>query len=127
GANWALGDMPRKYGINAVHIAQNGMWFAATRDEVIAAKVDPKLWLPAADEPLKGDWRWIFEVNGVIYIAGTKGQLLRSEDGNGWTAVETGIPSPVIAMAGDAQTVWAVTAYTNKRNNVLLRSEDGGA
>lgn len=127
GVNWADGEMVRKYAINTVHIAQNGMWFAGTRDEIIAAKVDPKLWLPASAEPLKGDWRWIFEIEGVIYVAGTKGQLLRSADGNGWTPVETGIPSPVIAMAGDAQTVWAVTAYSNRRNNVLLRSEDGGA
>src|SRR5690606_3695956 len=44
-----------------------------------------------------------------------------------WTFVETGIPSPVIAMAGDGSEVWAVTAYSNKRNNVLLRSEDNGA
>ncbi|MFO7564477.1 MAG: hypothetical protein R6X02_17665 [Enhygromyxa sp.] len=127
GLDWALGEMARKYRINALHIAKNGVWLAAARDEILAAKVDPKLWLPAADEPLKGDWRSIFEVEGAVYVAGSKGQLLRSEDGNAWTAVETGIPSPVIAMAGDAQSVWAVTAYSNKRNNVLLRSEDGGA
>jgi photosystem II stability/assembly factor-like uncharacterized protein len=127
GATWVDGEMARKYAINSVHIAQNGMWFAATRDDVIAAKVDPKLWLPVSDEPLKGDWRSIFEVNGVVYVAGSKGQLLRSEDGNAWTFVETGIPSPVIAMVGDASEVWAVTAYSNKRNNMLLRSEDNGA
>lgn len=127
GATWVDGEMPRKYAINTVHVASNGVWLAGTRDEVIAAKVDPKVWLPAAGDPLKGDWRWIYEINGVVYVAGTKGQLLRSEDGNAWTFVETGIPSPVIAMAGDASSVWAVTAYSNKRNNMLLRSEDGGA
>lgn len=127
GFNWVDGEMVRKYGINAVHIAKSGTWFAAARDEILAAKVDPKIWLPAADEQQKGDWRWIFEVEGVVYVAGTKGQLLRSADGNSWTAIETGVPNPVIAMAGDAQNVWAVTSYTMKRNNVLLRSEDGGA
>jgi photosystem II stability/assembly factor-like uncharacterized protein len=127
GATWADGEMIRKYAINTVHIASNGMWLAATRDDVIAAKLDPKVWLPVAAEQLKGDWRWIFEINGVLYVAGTKGQLLRSQDGNTWTAVETGLTSPVIAMAGDGSSIWAVTAYSNKRNNMLLRSEDGGA
>lgn len=127
GNTWVDGEMARKYAINTVHVASNGMWLAGTRDDVIAAKVDPKIWLPVADEPLKGDWRWIYEINGVLYVAGTKGQLLRSEDGNNWTAVETGVASPVIAMAGDEREVWAVTGYTLKRNNVLLRSEDNGA
>src|SRR5690606_38965307 len=77
GASWSLGETARKYAINTVHIAENGMWFAGTRDDIIAAKVDPKLWLPASNEQLKFDWRWIFEVNGVIYMAGTKGQLAR--------------------------------------------------
>jgi hypothetical protein len=127
GATWVDGEMARKYAINTVHIASNGMLFAGTRDDVIAAKVDPKLWVPAGDEQLKGDWRWFFEINGVIYVAGTKGQLLRSADGHAWTVVETGIPSPVIAMAGDQSNIWAVTAYSNKRSNMLLRSDDGGA
>ena len=126
GASWIEGEMVRKYSINAVHIGENGVLYAATRDEVLASKVDPKLWLPADSEPLKGDWRWIFEVGGAIYVSGTKGQLLRSEDGNTWTAVSTGSSNPVIAMAGAGDEVWAVTAYSRKANNLLLRSEDGG-
>jgi len=130
GDTWSDGEMVRKYTINAVHFAanigSNGTWFAAARDEVLAAKVSPKLWLPAADEPLKGDWRALFEVSDVIYVAGSKGQLLRSPDGNSWRAVATGLAEPVIAMAGEGDEVWAVTGYSRKRNNVLLRSEDGG-
>ncbi len=126
GSSWVDGEMVRKYSINAVHIAENGVMYAATRDDVIAAKVDPELWLPADDERLAGDWRWIFEIGGVIYVSGNKGQLLRSEDGKVWTTVETGSSSPIIAMAGDDQSVWAATSYTRKTNNQLLRSEDGG-
>ncbi len=39
----------------------------------------------------------------------------------------TGIPSPIIDMAGDGTRIFASTAATRKFNNVLLRSEDGGA
>jgi photosystem II stability/assembly factor-like uncharacterized protein len=126
GASWIEGQMVRKYSINAVHISASGILYAAARDEILAAKVDPKLWLPAANESLKGDWRWIFEISGAVYVAGTKGQLLRSEDGSAWTAIETGTSNPVIAMAGEGDEVWAVTSYSRKANNLLLRSEDGG-
>ena len=126
GASWADGEMIRKYTINTVHVAKSGVMYAATRDDVLAAKVDPKIWLPAADEQLKGDWRWIFEVDGAIYVAGTKGQLLRSGDGNEWVTVETGTSSPVIAMAGEGDAIWAVTSYSRNSNNQLLHSEDGG-
>jgi photosystem II stability/assembly factor-like uncharacterized protein len=127
GATWAEGQTARKYAINAVHVAESGVSYAAARDEVLAAKVDPKIWLPAADEPLKGDWRALFEVAGVVYVAGSKGELLRSEDGNSWARVETGFASPVVALAGEGEVVWAVTAYSRNLNNMLLRSEDGGA
>lgn len=127
GGSWTDGQMIRKYTINAVHISSSGAWFAAARDEVLAARVDPKIWLPAANEQLKGDWRSLFEVEGVVYVAGSKGQLLRSPDGTSWTPIETGFPVPLIAMAGEGEEVWAVTNYTRKSNNMLLRSEDGGA
>jgi photosystem II stability/assembly factor-like uncharacterized protein len=126
GASWIEGELVRKYSINAVHIGESGIFYAAARDEILAAKVDPKLWLPAADEQLKGDWRWIFEIGGAVYVAGTKGQLLRSEDGSEWTAIHTGSSNPIIAMAGEGDEVWAVTSYSRKANNLLLRSEDGG-
>jgi hypothetical protein len=126
GATWNSGRMARKYAIQAVHVAASGAMFAATRDDVIAAKVEPTLWLPAAKAQLKADWRAIFEIGGVIYVAGSKGQLVRSEDGNEWSWVQTGSGSPVIAMAGEGDEVWAVTAYSRRANNLLLRSEDGG-
>ena len=130
GATWVEGEMVRSYKINAVHVIAEGtaagVWLAAAKDEILAAKVDPALWLPAGDEQIKGDWRAIFEVGGVVYVSGSKGQLQRSEDANAWTEVVTGISSPVIAMAGEGTTVWATTAPTRKSNNVLLRSEDGG-
>ncbi|WP_146158209.1 sialidase family protein [Enhygromyxa salina] len=130
GGSWVEGEMVRTYKINDVHvIAQGknaGMWLAAAKDEILAAKVDPKLWLPAGDDQIKGDWRAIFEIDGVVYVSGSKGELRRSEDLSNWTELVTGIPSPVIDMAGEGDTVWAATAPTRKNNNVLLRSEDGG-
>ncbi|PRP96505.1 Ycf48-like protein [Enhygromyxa salina] len=131
GGSWVEGALVRNYKINAVHVVSEGtaagMWLAAAKDEILAAKINPETWLPAGDEQLKGDWRAIFEVGGVVYVSGSKGQLRRSEDGNTWTEVITGISSPVIDMAGEGQTVWAATAPTRKSNNALLRSEDGGA
>ncbi|KIG14588.1 hypothetical protein DB30_06643 [Enhygromyxa salina] len=131
GASWVEGELIRSYKINAVHViadgAHAGVMLAAAKDEILAAKVDPKLWLPAGDEQIKGDWRAIFEVGGVVYVSGSKGELRRSDDLGDWAEVVTGIPSPVIDMAGDGETVWATTAPTRKNNNVLLRSEDGGA
>lgn len=130
GATWVDGEMVRSYKINAVHVVTEGtaagMWLAAAKDEILAAKVSPALWLPAGSEQIKGDWRVIFEVGGVVYVSGSKGELRRSEDGNTWAEIVTGIPSPVIDMAGDGTTVWAATAPTRKNNNMLLRSEDGG-
>jgi photosystem II stability/assembly factor-like uncharacterized protein len=126
GKTWIEGELLRSYKINAVHVSTQGLWLAAAKDEILRAKLDPKTWLPAAAEPIKGDWRTIFEVGGVLYMSNTKGELRRSEDGDNWLEVTTGIPSPIIDMAGEGQNVWASTAPTRKMNNVLLRSEDGG-
>lgn len=131
GATWSAGELLRSYKINDVHVSTNGLWLAAAKDEILVAKLDGKVWLPAASEPIKGDWRTIFEVGseagGVLYVSNTKGELRRSTDGSSWTEVVTGIPSPIIDMTGDGTTVWAATAPTRKSNNVLLRSDDGGA
>lgn len=127
GATWIEGELLRSYKINAVHVSTKGLWLAAAKDEILRAKLDPKTWLPAAAEPIKGDWRTIFEVNGVLFMSNTKGELRRSEDGDNWTEVVTGIPSPIIDMAGDGTRIFASTAPTRKANNVLLRSDDGGA
>jgi photosystem II stability/assembly factor-like uncharacterized protein len=126
GATWIQGELLRPYKINAVHVTTKGLWLAAAKDEILRAKLDPKTWLPAASEPIKGDWRTIFEVNGVLFVSNTKGELRRSEDGDNWTEVVTGIPSPIIDMAGDGTRIFASTAPTRKFNNVLLRSDDGG-
>ena len=130
GATWVSGETIGKYAINDVHVVAEGnkagLWLAAAKNEVLAAKLSPETWLPAGNEDLKGDWRAIFEVGGVIFVTGSKGELLRSEDGDTWTPVITGVPSPVIDMAGSGSNVWAATAPTRKANNVLLRSEDGG-
>lgn len=127
GVSWVEGQTLRSYKINAVHVSTAGLWVAAVKDDIVRAKVDPQTWLPAHDEPIKGDWQAIYEVGGVLFAAGSKGQLMRSEDGDSWTEVITGIASPVVAMAGDGDNLWAATAPTRKSNNVLLRSEDGGA
>jgi photosystem II stability/assembly factor-like uncharacterized protein len=127
GASWVPGELLRNYKINDVHVSSEGLLVAAAKDEILRAKLDPKTWLPAQDEPIKGDWRSLYEVAGVLYAAGSRGELRRSEDGDTWAEVVTGIPSPVIDMAGEGQNVWATTAPTRKANNVLLRSEDGGA
>lgn len=131
GATWTQGELLRKYKINAVHVSDAGLWIAAAKDEILRAQLDAATWFPAEDEPIKGDWGALFEVSGVLYASNSKGGLIRSEDGDSWTEVVTGISRPVIDMAGDGDNVWAVTSYAYGRrstnNNVLLRSEDGGA
>lgn len=130
GATWIQGELLRDYRINAVHVTTKGLWLAAAKDEILRAKVDPKTWLPAAADPIKGDWRTIFEVNGVLFISNTKGEVRRSEDGDNWTEVVTGIPMPIIDMAGDGTRIFAATAanrsYRRSMGNILLRSDDGG-
>lgn len=126
GASWVEASLLRKYKVNAVHVMDSGMWLAATKDDIIAAKINQETWLPAADEQLKADWRAFFEVNGVVYATGSKGQLRRSEDGSAWTEVLTGSSASVIDMAGEGDSVWAATGYSRKSNNFLLHSEDGG-
>jgi photosystem II stability/assembly factor-like uncharacterized protein len=126
GATWKDGQMAGAPRFFAVHVAENGTWIAAG-NELLTAKTDPTLWTrPEAIEPAKATWLAIHETAGAIYLAGLEGKLSRSDDGVNWTAVLTGEATPVIAMAGEGERVWAATAYGRKSNNVLLRSDDGG-
>ncbi|MFV8749924.1 WD40/YVTN/BNR-like repeat-containing protein [Nannocystaceae bacterium ST9] len=126
GATWKDGQMAGAPRFFALRVSEGGTWIAAG-SELLTAKSDPTLWTrPEAIEPAKATWQAIHETAGAIYLAGTKGELSRSDEGTTWTAVLTGEPTPVIAMAGEGDRVWAATAYGRKSNNVLLRSDDGG-
>ena len=127
GDSWDEGEMVGRFKFEDVHITKGGVWLAVARDAVLAAKVDPKLWLAASEDPLDGRWQSIFEVAGTIFIAGERGELLRSEDGESWAPVVTGLRQPVVEMVGEGETVWAATEGNYKRPNVLLHSQDGGA
>lgn len=129
GATWKDGQMAGSPRFFAVRVSESGTWVAAGTT-ILTAALDPTLWttpeLPA-NLPAKSTWIGVHEAAGAIYVAGVKGELLRSEGGQAWTSVLTGEPAPVISMAGEGTRVWAATAYDRKSNNVLLRSDDGGA
>ncbi len=126
GATWKDGQMAGSPRFFALRVTESGTWVAAGT-ELLTATTDPTLWTrPEQVEPTKATWLAIHETAGAIYLAGAKGELSRSAEGLTWTAVLTGEPAPVIAMAGEGERVWAATAYGRKSNNVLLRSDDGG-
>ena len=127
GETWKDGQMAGSPRFVAVHVSAIGPWVAAG-NSVLTAKSDLTLWTaPTSFEPATGTvWLAIHETAGALYLAGAKGELRRSEDGETWMPVLTGEPTPVIAMAGEGERVWATTAYGRKSNNVLLRSDDGG-
>ncbi len=67
------------------------------------------------------------EAGGVVYAAGTRGELWRSADrGDRWEFVATGTPTPVQAVTAEGDTVVAVTYVDRNGGNLLLKSDDGG-
>lgn len=67
------------------------------------------------------------EAGGVLFAAGSRGELYRSENrGDQWVPVATGTPQPIQKMAGEGATVVAVTLAERQGGNLLLKSDDGG-
>jgi photosystem II stability/assembly factor-like uncharacterized protein len=67
------------------------------------------------------------EAGGILFATGIRGELFRSDNrGDSWTAVATGTPQPIQAMAMDGQTTVAVTHAERAGGNLLLKSDDGG-
>lgn len=67
------------------------------------------------------------EAGGVLFAAGSRGELFRSDNrGDVWTVVATGTPQPVQAMTAEGQVVVAVTLADRQGGNLLLKSDDGG-
>lgn len=67
------------------------------------------------------------EAGGVLFAAGSRGELFRSDNrGDVWSVVATGTPQPIQAMTAEGQTVVAVTLADRQGGNLLLKSDDGG-
>lgn len=126
GLTWKDGQKAGTPRIFAVRVSASGT-FVAAGTTLLTAKVDPTLWTTPDLLPVhKSPWVALHEASGALYVAGAKGELLRSDDGSLFTTVLTGEPNPVVSMAGEGTRVWAATSYDRKANNVLLRSDDGG-
>ncbi len=127
GATWKDGQKVGTPRLLAVHISPRGPWIAAGNGVALTASGDAAVWIrPKQNEPIAAPWVLIHEVGDALFLVGARGELSRSDTGDDWATVFTGEPAPVIAMAGEGETIWAATAYSRKSNNVLLRSDDGG-
>jgi len=75
----------------------------------------------------KAKYARMFKVNNVLYAAGLKGELSRSQNrGQTWLPLVTGEKLPVIAMTGEGSTVLALVSDYRKGVRRLLRSDDNG-
>lgn len=67
------------------------------------------------------------EAGGVLFAAGGRGELFRSDNrGDNWAPIATGTPQSIQHVAGEGATVVAVTYNNRDGGNLLLKSDDGG-
>lgn len=127
GKSFARAELPGKAKVMATHIAEDGSaYVAGTKGAIFKSIGDLTAWLQLDTGPKnKAQYIYLHEVGKAVYASGKKGELYRSEDGQRFFAVASGIREPVQKMTGDGNTVLAVT-YANRNGNHLLRSDDGG-
>ena len=119
--------MPGKYSLYTLHIAEDGTIYAAGKSALLRAIGDHSIFLPVPTaEKLKSTFTGLFEVNGIMYGAGSKGELWRGTSDSTWTKTDFGLKSRIQGVTGEGTTVMAVTAYGRKASNYLLRSDDNG-
>lgn len=126
GASWTEAEFAGKPRFSDVLIASE-FRVAAAKGELLVSSVDPKLWISAEGEDLGKSWIVLYEVAGAVYAADGRGELVRSEDGETWTRVITGVSTGIVSMAGEGDSVWAASEAGRRSDPQLLRSEDGGA
>ncbi len=123
-------QLPKKAGkIVDTFIASDGSVYAAGGGgTILKAQGNLDLWLQLDTGPKnKTAFIGLHEVGGVLYAAGARGELYRSDnEGSTWWPVATGTPSPIQRMTGEGNTVLAVTYESRNGGNLLLRSNDGG-
>lgn len=128
GQTFADAQMPGKYSLYHAFIASDGTAYVAGKSGALLRAIgDHSIFLPVPTEGKnKTSFTELFEVNGVIYAAGAKGELWRGTADSTWTQLDLGLPAPVQGMTGEGETVMAVTRYGRKTSNFLLRSDDNG-
>ncbi len=130
GKTFGEAQLPKKIGkILTALIAKDGAVFLAGSSGTILKSTPPlTTWSQMDTGPKnKTSYRYLHEVNGVFYAAGTGGQLYRSAtQGQMWLPLATGVRAPIQKMAGQGKTVVAVTHEAKNGGNLLLRSDDSG-
>ncbi len=128
GQTYADAQMPGKYSLYVVHIAEDGTAYVAGKSGALLRGIgDHSIFLPVPTaEKNKTTFTGLFEVSGTMYAAGSKGELWRGTADSTWTKVDLGVKARVQGVTGEGDTVMAVTAYGRKSSNFLFRSDDGG-
>lgn len=129
GKTFTRGELDRKTTVNALLVDDAGAVYAAGKNgSLLVASGEAGSWTVLEPEGAgKVDFTSLYAVGGNFFASGSRGELWRSVDGKEWLAVEMGGAPTVQAMAGDGDTVFAVTTSRRDDGNWLLRSEDAGA
>jgi photosystem II stability/assembly factor-like uncharacterized protein len=120
---------PMLGGFLDAHITASGAVYVCGKKGFIVKSEGPlKQWLPLnTGERNTVQFERLFEVNGNLYAAGNRGELLRSaDDGATWHATPLGLKGRLIAMSGRDDSVMAVMAAP-QQGGWLLLSHDAGA
>jgi photosystem II stability/assembly factor-like uncharacterized protein len=128
GQTFADAQMPGKYSLYRAFIASDGTAYVAGKSGALLRAIgDHSIFLPVPTaEKNKTTFTDLFEVNGVMYGAGAKGELWRGTADTTWTKIDLGLPAAIQGMTGEGETVMAVSKYGRKTSNYLVRSDDNG-
>jgi len=128
GSSFKRVQIAGKVDLYDIMVAETGNIFAVGKSgTLLRSGADPAIWLPVGkDDKDKTTFVRVFEVGTTFFAAGSKGELWRSVDGNEWLPIDMARSAPIQAMAGEKDTVFAVTTSDRKRGNLLLRSDDEG-
>jgi photosystem II stability/assembly factor-like uncharacterized protein len=130
GKTYSQALLPAKIGaIQTAKVLADGSVIAAgTKGTILKATGNLSSWIPLPTYPKNNvKYNGLYEVNGVLYGTGAKGEIDRSENkGASWRPIATGVKSPILSVTGEGNTVLAIAAAKRGSGNLLLRSNDGG-
>lgn len=120
----------KKPDIYAVKILASGVALAGGKNgSIFNASGDFASWSWSVTAPKNRTTYVAFhEVGDLVFAAGSKGELWRSEDGLNFAAVVPSLPQSLVALAGDGEHLFGLTRGERryKVSSSLVESYDGG-
>jgi photosystem II stability/assembly factor-like uncharacterized protein len=99
GKNWEpwfdRTDNPKFFNLYSIRPAAGGLYIAGEGGVVLKLDADGQRFR-ALELPYKGSFFGVTGTKSAVLVFGLRGNVFRSDDGNAWTKVDTGLPASIV-------------------------------